>query len=292
MKEKLMSSRRLKVFYDSKQNVEKNTSFSPSAGKPSLVVKEWQRKRYEIDISAVTPITREDFYLVHEKNHVDQILNCKRENGFNNKLPEVAQSFYWTSGSLLSAADYAISNNENTCSPTSGFHHAEWWKADGFCTFNGLMLAAVKLAGKLPPNKKIGILDIDMHYGNGTDNIIQRLKIDYVRHYTFGGAEPLSETWQGDARADRWVNRLPTIVEAFQDCALVIYQAGADPHKDDPFGGALSDAHLRERDRIVFTTLKRLGIPVVWNLAGGYQSPIQKVLDIHNATMEECLKVL
>jgi hypothetical protein len=33
-------------------------------------------------------------------------------------------------------------------------------------------------------------------------------------------------------------------------------------------------------------------IPVAWNLAGGYQVPLQKVLDIHTITLTECLKVL
>lgn len=283
---------RLKVFYDERQSVASNHGISPSAGKPLLVVQEWHRRGYDIEVATVTPVTREDFYLVHDRAHVDAVLDCRRPNGFDNKSPEVAASLYWTTGSLVSAADYALTNGVNTCSPTSGFHHADWWKTDGFCTFNGLMVAAVKLRDRLPSGKKIGILDIDMHYGNGTDGIIKYHKIEHVRHYTFGGAEPLAETWRGGLSGEAWLSCLPIIVQDFADCAVVIYQAGADPHKDDPFGGALSDEQLRERDRIVFSNLKRLGIPCVWNLAGGYQQPIQKVLDIHNATMEECLKVM
>jgi acetoin utilization deacetylase AcuC-like enzyme len=281
----------LKVFYDERQTVKNNPSLSPSAAKPALVVDEWKRRGFAIELAPVTPVTRDDFYLVHEKKHVDEILDCKRSNGFHNKSPEVAASLYWTSGSLVSAATFALGSGENTCSPTSGFHHAEWWKCEGFCTFNGLALAAVKLRESLPYDK-IGILDLDMHYGNGTDNIILRRGLNYVRHYTFGGAERTSEYWRGGPAADEWIKRLPGIVESFQDCAIVLYQAGADPHFEDPFGGALTDAQLRERDRIVFTTLRKLKVPCVWNLAGGYQTPIQKVLDIHSATVEECLRVM
>lgn len=282
----------LKVFYDDRQTVKNNPSFSPSAGKPAVVVEEWRRRAYDFEIAPVQPVTREDFCLVHEKKHVHEVLDCIRTNGFHNKSPEVAASLCWTSGSLLTATQEALASGQNTCSPTSGFHHAETWKTEGFCTFNGLMVAAMKLRDQLPAGKKFGILDIDMHFGNGTAQIIKWHKVEHVHHYTFGGAEPLSEFWKGGPAADEWVTKLPGIVESFADCAVVIYQAGADPHMDDPFGGALTNEQLRERDRIVFTTLKRLGVPVAWNLAGGYQQPLQKVLDIHNATMEECLKVM
>jgi hypothetical protein len=34
------------------------------------------------------------------------------------------------------------------------------------------------------------------------------------------------------------------------DCDVLLYQAGADPHINDPLGGWLTTAQLRERDRI------------------------------------------
>jgi len=285
-----MQPKVFKVFYDQRQSVVNQSSFSPSAGKPALVVEEWQRRGFSFELAPVTPVTREDLYLVHDKKHVDDVLDLKKENGFGSKSYEVAQSLYWTSGSLVSACAHAIRSGENTSSPTSGFHHADWWRTSGFCTFNGLMVAAVKSRGLLP-EKKIGIIDIDFHFGDGTAGIIKHSGLDYVQHYTFGGDESYSGSWAGGPQADEWLQRLPGIVESFGDCGLVIYQAGADPHMDDPLGGALSDDQLRARDRIVFTTLKRMGVPCTWNLAGGYQKPLQRVLDIHNATIEECLKV-
>lgn len=280
---------KLQVFYDPRQTVARNKSFSPSAGKPALVVEEWL-KYYPITIRPVTPVTREDFYLVHDKAHVDAILNCEKPNGFNNTLPDVAEALHWTSGSMVTAAQAALAQGVNCVSPSSGFHHAEYFSSSGFCTFNGLVLAAIKLKDKLPAGKRVGILDIDMHYGNGTMHIIHHLGLhDLIRHYTFGGNEVLSERWDGGEFADEWLKRLPKIVEEFEDCAVVLYQAGADPHRLDPFGGALTDKQLRERDRIVFQKLKEMEIPTCWNLAGGYQEPIQRVLDIHNNTMAQCL---
>ena len=74
-------------------------------------------------------------------------------------------------------------------------------------------------------------------------------------------------------------------------CDVVLYQAGADPHIDDPLGGWLTIEQLRERDRLVFENAERFGLPIAWNLAGGYQSPLRKVLDIHDNTMLECVSV-
>lgn len=279
----------MKVFYDTRQVALNNDSFSPSAGKPALVVEEWKKRGYNFSLSEVTPLTREQFYLSHDKKFVDDVLDLKRDNGFDNRSPDVAKALSWTSGSMYCAARDAYLNKSITCSPTSGFHHAHYDFSEGFCTFNGLTLTAILLRKEFHAIR-VGIVDIDHHWGNGTENIIKHLGLDYIRHYTFGGENSDNYFWKGGEKAENWLLRLPSIVEKFSDCDIVLYQAGADPHVNDPYGGALTDAQLRERDRVVFQILRKNNIPVSWDLAGGYQIPIQKVLDIHNATMEEVLK--
>ena len=54
-------------------------------------------------------------------------------------------------------------------------------------------------------------------------------------------------------------------------CDLILYQAGADPHIDDPLGGWLTTKQLQQRDKRVFSASAEWKIPVAWNLAGGYQ---------------------
>lgn len=278
----------IKVFYDARQVATNNPSFSPSAGKPALVVEEWKKRGYNFSLVSVTPLTRDQFYLAHDKSFVDGVLNLTQDNGFDNRSPEVAKALPWTSGSMYSASRDAYLNKEVNCSPTSGFHHAHYSFPEGYCTFNGLMATSILLRQEFP-EIKIGILDLDHHYGNGTDDILRHFRIDYVHHYTFGGDNPDNWHWKGGEKAQSWLQQLPKIVAGFEDCDLVLYQAGADPHIDDPFGGALTNSQLRTRDRIVFRTLENMKKPIAWNLAGGYQDPIQKVLDIHNATIEECL---
>ena len=146
------------------------------------------------------------------------------------------------------------------------------------------MVAALK--AREAGAQKVGILDLDAHYGNGTENIIGCIGArDWVHHYTYGN-DSVSR-----ATSNEWVARLDSIVEGFRGCDVVIYQAGADPHVNDPLGGDLTTKQMEKRDHIVFDTLKRLDIPVAWNLAGGYQPNLQNVIDIHVNTMRKCLLV-
>lgn len=269
----------MKVFYDPRQTVEYNPSLSPSAGKPAKVLESWQAK-FPVEIMPVEPLTREDLYKVHDKQYVDDVLDCKRNNGFDNCLRTIADSLLWTNGSFASAAKHAAITGESCVSPTSGFHHAEYHQGMGFCTFNGLMAAAVKLRDEKLA-KIIAIADIDMHYGNGTEHILKKLNMrtepDFaVAHYTYGGQAKMGQEFLED---------LPgTLDWLLQEANVLFYQAGADPHIDDPYGGALTTEELRERDRIVFAKAKEKGVPVVWNLAGGYQEDFDKVLEIHDNT--------
>lgn len=166
--------------------------------------------------------------------------------------------------------------------PVSGFHHACFEYGGGYCTFNGLIVAAQALRTRHDAHC-VGILDFDQHYGNGTADIIRRLKLDWIEHYT---AEP---DWDRPEQAQDFLAAIPGLMNRFAGCNVLLYQAGADPHIADPLGGWLTTAQLRERDRLVFTRCKALGLPVAWNLAGGYQNPLRKVLDIHDNTMLECI---
>lgn len=274
------------VFYDPRQVAKDNISTSPSAGKPAEVVASWQAAKFPIVIRGVKPVTVEDFHRAHDPDHVDDVLSCRRANGFGNKLPSVAASLPWTSGSMLTAARFLVRGGGLVAvSPTSGFHHASYRTCEGFCTFNGLMVTVLALRAD-GFSGRIGILDLDEHYGNGTADILEKSGESNVEHYTFGG----EGIYRGDG--DRWVKQLPQIMRTFAGCSLVLYQAGADPHEHDPFSrGILSDAHLLQRDRTVFSWLHAMRIPVVWNLAGGYQTPLRKVLNIHDNTMRACVEV-
>jgi acetoin utilization deacetylase AcuC-like enzyme len=280
----------LPIFYDPRQNAFTPESASPSAHKPAEVVASWQRLGIPLEVRGFEPVLPEQLHEVHEAAYVDGIFAGTRPNGFYNTLPEVAESLRWTTGSFLAAARHVATGAPVAVSPTSGFHHAGWSGGGGYCTFNGLMLAARTLLDEKLADK-VGILDLDMHYGDGTDAIILKLRLTgRVEHYTFG----LSAVQHGPARdaagTERWLTELPRIVESFHErgCQVLLYQAGADPHVDDPLGGVMTSDQMRRRDALVFSGCQRLGLPVAWNLAGGYQQPLRKVLDLHDATLMAC----
>jgi len=283
---------RIPVFYDERQNAPTLGSKSPSAGKPVEAVRSWVASGLPVEIRGFAPVSRHHLYEVHDRDYVDGVLDLRVRNGFGNRSPEVAASLPWTSGSMLAAARHAVLEGGAACSPTSGFHHARWDVGTGFCTFNGLACAAYALLGE-GLARKVAILDLDMHFGDGTEDIVGRRRLGgRIEHYTFGR---LAEFGDGATpeRCEAWLrDGLPGVVEGFAraGCGVVLLQAGADPHVDDPLGGAMTSDQMRRRDRIVFEACAALGLPVAWNLAGGYRKPLRAVLDLHDATMQECVR--
>jgi acetoin utilization deacetylase AcuC-like enzyme len=275
----------MKVFYRPEQ-VAATSSFSLSPLKPKLVVQDWVADPLiHAEICTFEPAEEAVIAMAHDARFVRGILAGEIRNGFGNCDVSVAASLPYTSGSMIAAAEYAVLHKQVVCSPTSGFHHAEYASAQGYCTFNGLMVTALSLkrAGLV---HRVGIIDCDAHYGNGTDHILRVRQIDWVSHHTQGRTFH-SHKDVGHGEFPRWLHHA---IDACLDCDLVLYQAGADPHVDDPLGGILSSQEMSARDRLVF---ERLGhVPMVWNLAGGYQTVdgetdaqrLEPVLALHRET--------
>lgn len=247
---------------------------SPSAAKPAAVVKAWEDAKLPIAIREPLIATFPMLFAAHDVAFVKGVMSGEIANGHGNTSHKLANTLPHTCGAMVSAACEAIANGKGAVAPVSGFHHAGHDFAGGFCTFNGLMVAAMFL-----PDDEIGILDFDQHYGNGTDNII--LKLDQgsrITHYTQGKyPDPIDTA--------TWLRNLPRLLERFEFCDVVLYQAGADSHIDDPLGGWLTTEELYARDLIVFKKLREMKVPVAWNLAGGYQSDFDKVVEVHVNTM-------
>lgn len=280
----------LPVFYRPEQVALNSASYSPSAAKPQQVVADWQRHGLDITLHGFEPVTRAELYLAHDDDYVDGVLDLTVDNGFGNRDPEVAASLPYTTGSMLAAAEHAIIHRTTTCSPTSGFHHAGYGFGGGYCTFNGLMVAALKLKQDGLVNK-VAVIDCDAHYGNGTDDIIDYLGLDWVKHHTSG--KRFVDRSDIGTRGKQYFDWLKAALQDAEDCDLIIYQAGADPHISDPLGGILENDQLFHRDRLVFEHAIWKRIPLVWNLAGGYRRDknggIAPVLMTHRITAQTCL---
>ena len=140
--------------------------------------------------------------------------------------------------------------------------------------------------------QRIAILDCDVHYGNGTDDIIARLGLQgRIIHHSMGQHfETREQAGPEGIHFEAW------LANALTQCAaadLVLYQAGADPHLDDPLGGVLTEGEMFGRDIAVFRAFRRKAL--VWNLAGGYQrdasGSIEHVLRLHRNTLVAWMSV-
>jgi len=273
---------RVPIFYDERQNVDGLDSYSRSAGKPKRFVETVMRKYPDANVLPVIPATRDDLLIAHKPEHVAAVFNGTALNGFENRDERVPESCLWTCGSMVTATLAAYEMNTITCSPTSGFHHACYAESAAYCTFNGLMIAAGKFV-EAHPGSRVAILDLDMHAGNGTRDVMKHkpdLAKSVMCHSSgehFYGGEPTHEFFNWLQSAIREINIF--------DPHVVMYQAGGDQALKDPLGGLLTDYEMCQRDRVVFG---RIRAPLCWNLAGGYQdiTPTRDpVIDIHLRTL-------
>lgn len=279
---------RIPIFY-SQQMVADSGGYSPSPGKARWFVD--RCRDMPVYTVAPRPADASQIAMAHDNAYVDGVLSCTIDNGFGNRRPDVAQALPFQVGSLIDACRWVTEHRSHqaACSPTSGFHHARHASGHGFCTFNGLIIAAqVMLAtGRA---RRVGILDLDFHEGDGTEEIIRSLKLrDKIQHWSSGF------TFNSPARASMLLRSLTTKTKMFADCDLLIYQAGADQHIDDPLGGIFTTEQLAMRDRAVFWAAREYRIPLVWNLAGGYRrgadGGISPVIDVHVETMRQCAAI-
>lgn len=303
----------MKVVYSEKQVADpgdqpiagQGYTASPSARKPREMAAALAKSEFNIEFVEPEAVTLEDFKRVHDSELVDGVMSLKLENGFGTRSQSVCDSLPYTNGAQYTAAKLATADSP-TCALVSGFHHAGYygWKKFGyFCTFNGLMVTALKLIAE-KKCYRVAIIDCDQHWGNGTDDILGRLPAKIVAnqlpHFTFG------RYYSTPSDADKYLscfqpgNVIEQILSTNRDSPqpqtdLIIYQAGADVHVDDPYGGVLTTEQIYERDKRMFGIAKKLNIPLTWNLAGGYQveedGSIDKVIEIHMNTFKAAQEV-
>ena len=217
-----------------------------------------------IEITRPEPLSREQLLRAHSPEYIDAVLtgmprHLAESNGFEwcEKLPIAV---LYSNGGVVAAAYEAIKTGASG-SLSSGLHHAGRNRGGGFCTFNGLAIAALDVISTGRAHKVL-IVDFDAHYGDGTSEIIQGhnniMQVDVSNH--FRGDDYLAECGKA----------LQSIESDKFD--LVLYNAGMDVHEDCRIGGrtGVNDQILKARDTLVFETCQLHQLPVAFVLAGGY----------------------
>ena len=217
---------------------------------------------------------------VHDLRYVDAVMELAIYNGFGTKDKESLAHILAANGVMIHAIRTALAEPDKAVfAPVSGFHHASYSSGEGFCTFNGIMAGIACARASLLKVENVLILDGDAHYGNGTDDIIDRTQVKGIVNLTHNA--PIGKTLLSRTV---WYQQFVGLLTN-KKWDLVIYQAGADAHKDDPYkDGYLNDEDWASRDLTVAQICRRRGFPVVFNLAGGYNSDNGKTVSLHVGT--------
>ena len=228
-----------------------------------------------------------DMATVHDPRYVEALRTGAPKNlacsqGFR-WSPQFARSIarIWTG---QQQAVRAATRHKLVLHPVSGAHHAGYESGAGFCSAN-FLVGAARFAIDHGLAARVGILDLDVHLGDGTYRLIERtpeIECLDINEHNWGVEHPLCLTVStGAAYLNVLRLALPQWLDRFQP-SLVCYQAGMDPHESDPVGGipGMTARRLAVRDAYVLRTLRDRGIPVVVNLAGGYQPHITEGLHV------------
>jgi acetoin utilization deacetylase AcuC-like enzyme len=251
------------------------------------------------------PVSDEDLLRVHTPEYLRAIATGEpRALAESQKFPwspELAEAVRWTNGGAVEAAAAALEDGI-AGNLASGFHHSHAAHGEGFCTFNGLIVALERLRAEGRIRRAL-VLDMDLHYGNGTASLLAT-RPDFFGLSIYGNwykknlayrdvsserAEDTANSWSipvpngsnGEAYLDILRRALPGAIERSRP-DILLYQAGADPYREDPYSPLdLGHEDLMARDEHVFRTAKAAGIPVMWVLAGGYTKDTSKVVQVH-----------
>jgi acetoin utilization deacetylase AcuC-like enzyme len=175
-----------------------------------------------------------------------------------------------------------------------GTHHAAADKGEGFCLMNDIAIAANYLLHKRLA-KKILIVDLDVHQGNGTAEIflhdprVFTFSMHGEKNYPLRKASSDLDVGLPDKLGDTaylqiLVETLPRLFDTHAP-DFVFYLSGVDVLATDKLGRlSLSRAGCRQRDKIVLDYCKRNAVPVAVSMGGGYSERLADIIEAHANT--------
>jgi len=239
-----------------------------------------------------------DILAVHDKNYVDDLLNLTldaravRKIGFplSRELVErelrIAQGTIW---GVHKAMEHGIAFNI-----AGGTHHAYSDRGEAFCLLNDQAIGAQYLINnKLA--KKVLIVDLDVHQGNGTAEIftgndaVFTFSMHGKTNYPFKKEVsdldiPLHDNIGDEEYLSILRETLPKLIDE-QKPDFIFYLSGVDILASDKLGklGCSLDG-CKERDEFVLSLCHKLGIPVQCSMGGGYSPDIKIIIEAHANT--------
>ncbi len=175
-----------------------------------------------------------------------------------------------------------------------GTHHAYSDHGEAFCMLNDQAIAATYLL-KEGLAKKILIVDLDVHQGNGTAEIFQynpdvfTFSMHGASNYPFRKEKsdldiPLEKGTTDESYLSILKENLPKLLDSVQP-DFIFYLCGVDVLESDKLGTlGLSLEGCKKRDAYVLSTCHKLKIPVQCSMGGGYSPEIKIIVEAHANT--------
>ena len=172
-----------------------------------------------------------------------------------------------------------------------GTHHAFADKGEGFCMLNDQAIAANYLLYN-DLAKKILIIDLDVHQGNGTASIFKNdmnvftLSFHGKKNYPFKKEKSDLDIEFDDGTEDiEYLTKLedviPNIIKILNP-DFIFYLSGVDILKTDKLGRlSLSIEGCKKRDSIILNLCKTFNIPLQISMGGGYSKNIEDIVNAH-----------
>ena len=243
------------------------------------------------------PMPRAWIEAVHDPDYVDQVARAEvppekaRRIGFPVTRAVADRAFIVPGGTLL-AARLALSHGY-AANTAGGSHHALADTGAGYCVFNDLAIAAVRMAEE---GRRVLVVDCDVHQGDGTAALlagrpdVATYSIHAEKNFPARKARSTLDVALPDATGDAayldaLAATLPPLLDDFVP-DLVLYQAGVDPYADDRLGRlALSLDGLIARDRWVARQMRARGVAFASTLGGGYGADAMEIARRHVASI-------
>lgn len=261
---------------------------------------------YEVD-------TEPDFdtlALVHDQEYLDDLLNFDLTPRIvSSEIPltyEILQFFLYSTAATIAAVECAYRSGGVYAALSGGFHHAYSDHAEGFCYLNDVAIAVEKFIiehkqKNAQSQKKVLIIDLDLHQGNGISAFFENRKDVFVFSIHQSDNYPTNKEKShldvGLPSGTGGKTYLKALRRSLRDIEqqfipdLAVYLAGADPYEKDMLGDfQLTKKEMRIRDRMVHRFLVQRQIPYALVLAGGYAHKTADVVSIHMNTLKTAMK--
>lgn len=238
------------------------------------------------------------FFTVHDPEYFFDLLNIQlsqkvaRKIGFPVSEVLIEREMIIADGTMK-ASEFAIINGI-AMNIAGGTHHAFSNRGEAFCMLNDQAIGAKYLQNK-GLAKKILIVDLDVHQGNGTAEIFQNDKSVFTfsmhgkSNYPFIKEKsdldiPLENDTEDDEYLSILKNTLPKLIN-IEKPDFIYYLCGVDVLKTDKLGKlGLTIEGCKERDRFVLETCFNNKIPVMCSMGGGYSKDINIIVNAHANT--------